>query len=131
MITSIKEIFRHKNLFNMSIDSLDREIFSRLYNLGVEVEEDCLYVNGTAIMDYEINLTSNEYHLCICCYTQYLLLRSWEKEYNTLRQHLTSTESKISLTNEINKSMSDKIEASENKKSKIIKLRRSKFVCLK
>lgn len=131
MITEVKGIFRNKNLFDMSLDLMNEELFSKMYRLGVEVEEDHLYINGILITAYEINLTDKEYHLCICCYIQYLLLRNSEEELYKLEECLKSAESKISLTNEINKNMADKIEAAENRTSEIVRLRRSKFISLK
>lgn len=131
MITEVKGIFRNKNLFDMSLDLMNEELFSKMYRLGVEVEENYLYINGILITAYEINLTDKEYHLCICCYIQYLLLRDSEKELCKLEECLKSAESKISLTNEINKNMANKIEAVENKTSEIVRLRRSKFISLK
>lgn len=131
MIAKVREIFRNKNLFDMSLDLMNEELFSKMYQLGVEVEEDYLYINGILITAYEINLTDKEYHLCICCYIQYLLLRDSEKELCKLEECLKSAESKISLINEINKSMANKIEIAENKASEIVKLKRSKFISLK
>ena len=131
MIAKVREIFRNKNLFDMSLDLMNEELFSKMYQLGVEVDEDHLYINGILIATYEINLTDNEYHLCVCCYIQYLLLRDSEEELYKLGECLKSAESKISLTNEINKSMADKIEAAESKTSEIVKLRKSKFISLK
>lgn len=129
MIAKVREIFRNKNLFDMSLDLMNEELFSKMYQLGVE--EDYLYINGILITAYEINLTDKEYHLCICCYIQYLLLRDSEKELCKLEECLKSAESKISLINEINKSMANKIEIAENKASEIVKLKRSKFISLK
>ena len=131
MIAKVREIFRNKNLFDMSLDLMNEELFSKMYRLGVKVEENYLYINGILITAYEINLTDKEYHLCICCYTQYLLLRDSEEELCMLEECLKSAESKISLTNEINKSMANKIEIAESKTSEIVKLKRSKFISLK
>ena len=131
MITEVKGIFRNKNLFDMSLDLMNEELFSKMYQLGVEVDENHLYINGILITAYEINLTDKEYHLCICCYIQYLLLRNSEEELYKLEECLKSAESKISLTNEINKNMANKIEIAENKTNEIVKLKRSKFISLK
>lgn len=131
MITEVRGIFSGKDLFDMSLDLMNEELFSKIYQLGVEVKGYYLYINDKIIISHEIGLTGSEYHLCICCYIQYLLLKDMEKELCELKECLKSAESKISLTNEINKNMANKIEAAENKTSEIVRLRRSKFISLK
>lgn len=132
MIAKVKALFEEYNIEELTFDAVDCYVFSALYKWGIQVKNYSLVNNnGEVLTNIDIDLDSSFYNLIVLTYYEYLKIKDLEEQVASLEKQLASARSKISLTNEINKSMADKIEAAENKASGIVRLRRSKFISLK
>lgn len=132
MIAEVKTLFEEYNIEELTFDAVDCYIFSTLYKWGIKVKNYSLVNNnGEVLTNIDINLDSSFYNLIVLTYYEYLKTKDLEEQVALLEKQLASAKSKISLTNEINKNMADKIEAAESKASGIVRLRRSKFISLK